>query len=90
MRERRDPGALWLWKLGLLVDKSTDKPSTATLDSQMRVQDGVLRVENACLRHFLHISLHVLVAIAGLHVMLEGPHEKLCRQLARTLVLSTR
>ena len=79
MGKRRDPGALWLQGLGSLLRQCADKATTATLHSEVGVQNGVLWLVDASLRQLFHISLTVLQTVAWLQILLEGPHQKLRR-----------
>ena len=60
--ERRDPGSLWLQGFGSFLRDRADKPATSPLYSQVGVEDGVLRLSEACAAQFTEATLHVTAA----------------------------
>ena len=85
MGKGRDPSALWL-QLRSLLRQCADKATTATFYGEVGVQNRVLWPVDASLRQLFHISLTVLHAVAWLQILLEGPHQKLSRQLVLALL----
>ena len=83
--ERRDPGSLWLQGFGSFLSDRADKPATSTLYSQVGVEDGVLRLSQACAAQFTEATLHVTAA--RLQVLLQRPHEELCWQPSLALLI---
>lgn len=90
MRERRDPGALGLDSLRRLCRQSADKASTATLNSEVWIQNRVLWFPYAGLGNTFNIVLGVFHGVTRLKVVLERPHEELRRQFVPTLVFTRR
>ena len=90
MSERRDPGALGLDRLRRLCRQSADKASTATLNSEVWIQNRVLWFPYTGLGNAFNIVLGVLHGVARLKVVLERTHEELRRQFVPTLMVLTR
>ena len=57
--ERRDPSSLRLQGLGTLLGNRADKPASSTLYSQIRIENGVLRLFQTCAAKFTDATLHV-------------------------------
>ena len=79
VRERRDPGALWLDTLRRLRCECADQAGPAALDREVWIQNRVLWFPYARLGEAFYVVLSVFHGVARFEVVLEGSHEELRR-----------